>query len=573
MRRFPVVIFIIIALAAVFTACKDREFSARADLRAIDTMVRHNPERAARMLDSIDGIIGKPSERAAHALLRLEARYRLDSVPSAIDDSLAEAALDRFRADGGNEFYRMKALFLKGYNDVVREDYGEGVVALLEAERLVRKLDEPYWCGHIARAIGNAYMGVLDYNSALTYFEKQDSAFTLYGDSVYIYDGWSYLAFLQDEMGLFDEASANLDKAQAWAYSKGDSALIASNYTGRMFISVHQKDFEKVLLYADSVVMFDPGELVPNSFFVVARALIHTGRKDEVETWLHTRPEWASYSEEDIPETYWIELGDYRRAYEKCNNSAIGTNNMVRKLMQQKLTSAIRGYDESQRQADRNRLERIKWVMCVVSLLLLIIGTAYAALYYRTTNRLHSSMYMVSSLHATIDARDRELDALRQKVDASVADEGAEKRMPKAESVKTPAGQSASRFAELKRLHELFLAGNGNRDDRELFRKMVYETLSDLRGRDNVNKLGREIDQLHDGAFSKFVETYPNLKDEEVALFVYTIFGFPGNVTASLLRISEPNLFNRRTRLRKKIAASDSPYASTFLELCSGNAR
>ena len=568
MRRFPVVIFIIVALAAVFTACKDREFSARADLRAIDTMVRHNPERAARMLDSIDGIIGKPSERAAHALLRLEARYRLDSVPSAIDDSLAEAALDRFRADGGNEFYRMKALFLKGYNDVVREDYGEGVVALLEAERLARKLDEPYWCGHIARAIGNAYMGVLDYNSALTYFEKQDSAFTLYGDSVYISDAWRYLAFIQDKMELYDEASANLDKAQAWAYSIGDSGLIAVNYTERMYISVHRKDFNKVLLYSDSVMMFDACELDPNAFFNVARALIYTGRKDEVETWLHTRPEWSSYSEEDIPEAYWIESGDYRKAYTRCSLVEARGDSLVRKLRRQKLSGAMRSYAESQRQADRDKIERIKWCMCIAAVLLLAIGGAYAAMYYRTSNRLNSTMYMLASLHATIDARDRELLVLKEKEGSAPPDCDNH-----TETSRNTPGRSATRFAELKRLHELFLAGNGNRDDREVFRKNVYTALSDLRGRENVEALGREIDQLHDGAFSKFVETFPNLKEEEVALFVYTVFGFPGNVTAALLQIADSNLFNRRTRLRKKLAASASPFAPALLELLNSGTR
>ena len=565
MRRLPLIIFLSLLVGLLFSACTRRGFSRHSDILRAEKMVRHQPAETKLLLDSLDSIPLDERDRASLALLRLEERYRNDSTPSAVDDSLAAIALDWFQS-GSDRFHIMKAHFLSGYNAVSRADYAAGVLSLLEAEQLAEDLDEPYWLGITDRTIGTAYMDIRDFNSANTYFQKMDTAFIEYGDSGYIFDSWRYLAMVQTNMKRCDEAEENLNKALKWAFQTQDSVLIADIFLAYMYNYVEREDYDKVISCADSAAKYCYKEYDENTLYVYTLAYIETGRECEIEG-LMTKLEWKKYSMEEIPEKYWLGKGDYKRAYSTLRNAFKVTDSINIIVRKQNLSNTVSQYFATREEMSRLREKNLTITLWIFVLLAIVIVSIIGAVHYRTKSNYNEALHMVASLSATVEKTVHELEESRATRVLSTEESVAtplEENMLSRESLFSLLGE---RYGELKRLYNAFLIKSGNQDDRDRFRTLLENTLKDLRGPANIEKLGRYVDQYTDDAYSKFIAEFPNLKPEDKAIFVYTVLGFPGNISAALLRTQESNIFNRRSRLRKRILESEMKDRTILLRL------
>lgn len=556
MRRLPFFIFVSLLLC-LLSGCSRRGFSRNADLLRADREVRRDPAATKFLLDSLDTILTSPADRASLALLRLEERYRNDSLPSTIDDSLSEAALTWF--DGGSDrFHSMKANFLTGFNHVFRNDYAEGVLSLLQAEQLASELDEPYWLGHIDRAIGKAYMYVYDYKTALSYYQKMDSAFIKYGDSTYICDSWEYLGVLFLEMGRSDEAVVYIDKQIEKGHLDNDSNYLSHALFTKMHLAIQKHEFEHGVALGDSALKYSTATLGENTFYAYSIGLINSGRGDRIDSILSS-PAWSRYSEIDIPEEYWLEKGDYRKAYSALENIAIKSDEKNIVAISQNLSKTVNDYFSASREMSKLKERNLTVTLWIFALVGLVLLGVFGVMHYRTKSRYTETLHLVASLNSTIEATARELDQMHANISPSSSSNNLLR-----DDIFSLLGD---RYTELKRLYNAFLRNSGNQDDRDRFRSLVEDVLKDLRGPSNVDTLGRYIDLYTDDAYTRFLDSFPNLKSDDKATFVYTALGFPGNVSAALMRTNESNFFNRRSRLRKRISESNVADRDLFLRL------
>lgn len=118
-------------------------------MKDVESYVHEAPDSALAVLASLD-TVGISSEKvdARYTLLNSIARYRLYIDEN--DDAALVRAADYFRAHNDDDRL-MKALFLAGYIQFNKADYGKSILSLTEAEGISDELDDHFYGGLICR--------------------------------------------------------------------------------------------------------------------------------------------------------------------------------------------------------------------------------------------------------------------------------------------------------------------------------------------------------------------------------------------------------------------------------------
>lgn len=121
-------------------------------------------------------------------------------------------------------------------------------------------------------------------------------------------------------------------------------------------------------------------------------------------------------------------------------------------------------------------------------------------------------------------------------------------------------------YKELNRLFKILqLSDKSNLANRELVAR-VMPAISDLKGHTGIATLSAKLDIYTNGLLSE-MKAELCLSDDEVAIVIYTAFGFPGLFAAHLMGISDNSFRVRRTRLRKRVFESESRNQQKYLQL------
>ncbi|MDE6284103.1 MAG: hypothetical protein K2L97_08975 [Muribaculaceae bacterium] len=104
--------------------------------------------------------------------------------------------------------------------------------------------------------------------------------------------------------------------------------------------------------------------------------------------------------------------------------------------------------------------------------------------------------------------------------------------------------------------------------NKKLF-KRISRLISNYSDPKFLNGLENQTNRFHDDILCRFRETFPDLRDEEVRLFLYQVFGFSGRTISFLLNEDLTIIYSRRSRLKGKISRSQSPDRDLFLSFFS----
>jgi len=87
-------------------------------------------------------------------------------------------------------------------------------------------------------------------------------------------------------------------------------------------------------------------------------------------------------------------------------------------------------------------------------------------------------------------------------------------------------------------------------------------------GHDGMGTLVRDINRQFGNVLVHLQDDFPDLKPEDFKLFCYLAVGFDNDLMAELLGLSGKDpLYTRKTRLKKRLEESRSPYRDLYLDL------
>lgn len=124
------------------------------------------------------------------------------------------------------------------------------------------------------------------------------------------------------------------------------------------------------------------------------------------------------------------------------------------------------------------------------------------------------------------------------------------------------------RFSLLNKLCVTYYETSSTRKERDaiyLEVKKEMERFNDTT--ESAYRLENIVNEYMDGIMQKIRTAYPNFTEEDYRLLCPLFSGFSGKAINALLGININTLYSKKSRLKKRISESDSPYKETILSL------
>lgn len=219
---------------------------------------------------------------------------------------------------------------------------------------------------------------------------------------------------------------------------------------------------------------------------------------------------------------------------------------------------------EALAQAEKLKAARLKMWLIALAALLAIAVIAIAAYLRRQEER--------RKLEAETAEKDRYLslaEDLRKQLAASSAmqEEAACAKESDGSDDKKTRLKIPWNVDALERLCEQYYIYEGTENLRPKILKEVKSIVEGLRGDSKIQKsLENLLDDNYDGVMQKLRKEFPNWKNEEYLLYIFTASGFSTTTISTLLEKDKKAIYNRVWRLKNKIGNSDAPDKDIFLQ-------
>ncbi len=205
------------------------------------------------------------------------------------------------------------------------------------------------------------------------------------------------------------------------------------------------------------------------------------------------------------------------------------------------VAASQREYFRSEAQAQAEKLKAARLKMWLISLAALLAIAAYLSL--------------------AEDLR-KQLATSSAKQDEAVNAEEAEGTDDKKTSPRIPWNVDA-----LERLCEQYYIYEGTENLQPKILKEVKSIVEGLRSDSKIQKsLENLLDDNYDGIMQKLRKEFPNWKNEEYLLYIFTASGFSTTTISTLLEKDKKAIYNRVWRLKNRIDNSDAPDKDIFLK-------
>ncbi len=557
----------VLLIACLTALCGCRQNPVDRDLDVAEAIMEERPDSAMALLSDIVGPELRGERRARHALLvsqALDKTYRDVS-----DDGLISIAVDYY-ARTDDEHHKMLAYY---YRAVVNRNagyYAEAMADLLRAYDIAGVLDDPLNLSRIESLMARLYNATHNFEESLLWEQQALVHAKMAGKTQWVLNGYGNMGDGLYNLQRFDEALCYADSAEALSGTP-DAEILRLRYMSHFFLGhydVSDSLYQEILragFELPDVVLVAQCELHPDDAFdLLAQAERYS---DPDELYKH-----------DLNYAYakaYLRSGDIKSALPYLDRHVDTYNNMVSTLVDNSLDKVCIEHDrrkmaELREQTRRSRL--MLWCALAVAMLL----AAVAVVIFRHIRNVHKTRLLQKERDLAL--LDRDFSAMRSELLS------AEKKMSESR------GRIAALQGDIERLnnrldrirYESYIAfvrqfswigklgtlltdANSDPACRE---KMLYKAVeNELKSSEPTLFLRKlqEIIKEQNPEMAVELEKLQLIESEQTVL-IYGLCGLSTRVIAMLTRRSERAIYNLRSRIKAKLAKSDSQFARQIIE-------
>ena len=365
-----------------------------------------------------------------------------------------------------------------------------------------------------------------------------------------------------------EQAIPHLEEAVRMAELYGDRTCSLSALLLMMYIHESKHDDSAVLNTADTIFSKlgrspktqAEESIYRNVLINLAKCYLRSGLTDSAE---HIAGTIHATSPSDSLSLYNLyagiagESGDWKRVSGYQTSILRLTADILQANASSRLAEVERKYDNALLREELYRLDARNARMIMVSLLTAIAAIIITYSLYRLIRRLHSGKNKLSTQLASLRS---ENDLIKQE-----RRQEEESRKELEQMLQGQAAANSELMRYYSRIHstmlEIVSAYTVYKDNpnSHLFSSRVLEIARNFT--DKFDSLASATELLNT-AYPSFLDTlfedFPNLKPEERHIVILTCCGCPNHVVCSLLKISDSNLSTKKTRIAKKMGATES---------------
>ena len=563
----PAVLSAVIVLLSA-ASCSDRSGQASSALAAADSLMMAQPQAALDTLNCLDSTAVRKMgsrDKAFYTLLLTEAEYKC-YLPVAKDTAIFEAVKHYRRR--GPEDRLARALTMQGAVLSERGDAEGAMAAYKEAEQITECGGDLEQLGLINIRIGELYQrSFINDSAAIARYRKALECFEEAGlpeRTMHAHTALANILIIDSA----EQAISHLEEAVRMAELYGDRTCSLSALLLMMYIHESKHDDSAVLNTADTIFSkFGRSpktqaeeSIYRNVLINLAKCYLRSGLTDSAE---HIAGTIHATSPSDSLSLYNLyagiagESGDWKRVSGYQTSILRLTADILQANASSRLAEVERKYDNALLREELYRLDARNARMIMVSLLTAIAAIITTYSLYRLIRRLHSEKNKLSTQLASLRS---ENDLIKQ--------ERRQEEESRKELEQMLQGQAAANselmgyyiriYSAMLEIVSAYTVYKDNPNS-HLFSSRVLEIARNFT--DKFDSLASATELLNT-AYPSFLDTlfedFPNLKPEERHIVILTCCGCPNHVVCSLLKISESNLSTKKTRIAKKMGASES---------------
>ncbi len=574
--------FLFAIVILLLSSCKT-ETGRKLDLA--DSVMEAYPDSAMHMLKAIDRHSLKGSEIPYYALLYTQAQVKTD-VPLT-SDSLISIAYAKYGADSRGD-RGIRSNFYTGEVFFNREKYREAMRYYLTAYEESKRLSNDYWHAKAAERMSDLFFFAYNYDEAEKYAQE---AVVFYGNVDRMRNerfALGQLARIYVANGYADKAYVLLDSLKNWTLKQEpvDTLLLdyiklplvnAMTQTGRIseselegfdFFSNDMSDLELLeaaILQSQVYSAMDKTENVKENLAIIGSLAYSIEDKVHI---LYARYENAK------------SIGDLRLAVSLVDSILFYQNEVAYEILQESVTGAQRDFYNEMSLRHESKSQLLKWILygsIVGFLLLMIFGTMFFCMKLKARKaEMQAQLEAFLSLKSSADQVSRDKDSLEQLVkemenknDSMVSEiqslQSARSRL-ELEHNKIVEKLFKDKWATLDTLcDQYFGLGNSELSSKDLVNNIEKE-LKKIVSKKGLAEIVASVDSYMGGIITNLRTQCQFLKESDVKFLALLFAGFSVRAVCMFIGIKYDYFYVKKSRLIKRIEASEAPDKSLFLQ-------
>ena len=256
-----------------------------------------------------------------------------------------------------------------------------------------------------------------------------------------------------------------------------------------------------------------------------------------------------------------VEGGKLKVESENANN-----NKILHDVINQNVTEAVsiyRNHEILAREKDLIHTKRTKNTYIIVFATIAILITIIVTQRSRSQKKeIENNMLLASNLRNMLQIKESEAQEMQDVINSTMEHHKAENEaMQNAIS-----NLFEQRFATIDRLSSTYYEYQGTVNEKHKIYTNVMELVSGL-GSDQktLKELESFVNTYRDNLMSRFRETFPEIKESDCILYLYSVAGFSARAISIFINEKLEVVYNRKSRLKQKISRSSSIEKEKFM--------
>lgn len=505
------------------------------------------PEKSLQILDSINtDNLGSDGKYALYCLLKSQA---LDKNYIDVDkDTLIKVAYN-FYKDSDDDYHKMLSCFYYGRILLTANNYPLSLDYLFEALDIAKYMNDYYWQGRITREICAIFTNTYYWNDALMFANSSYENMAKSGKQPFI--NYAFLDVVRAYLN-----SNDYDKSLSLSEQLLDSAAVYSDeyleiLTRRIRVITFfsQKDYSNTLKEIEKLKNSEDGF---DTQIRCISALSHLELGEH--NYLDSLSEFMDFEINDgvllkLSRIY-KEQKDYKSQAEILEKLYNSTYKLYIESFSQNFSQTIAEHYSKENIAKANELskekDRNRYVICMVSLLLLL--TLLLTSYIIPKQKEQKNIMIAEDLRRILKVKEAENEKISEMVTKILS----------------------SKYNVLDNLFRTIYETPSNKTKQKVSDEVDSIVKSFSKESEKIFELEESINSAMSGLMTSFKNDYPDLRDADVLLFLYSVLGFSDSAIALFLNEEKINaVYNRRFRLKKRIKLSESKRKEEYLTFLS----
>lgn len=533
------------------------------NLMSAEQLMADQPDSALYILQNIDTTILKSAEdKALYALLYVQAEDKnyIDSK----DVSKIQTAVTFYR-DSKDEYHKMLSYYYMARIEENAHEYSKSIVNLLKAEDIAKAINSYFYLGLIYRSFSDIYNSSYNNVESLNYAQKAYKFFQLAGYTEYIDWGLWDIGKAYHNCADYDNSIEIAREVVNTATHKQDTILLrdglrllATSYVAQTDYASARKCYNQLrgigeeLLTADDhrnlgVAYFGSGDLDSARLYMEKLFPI-----DSTQRWLLYQ--WNKH------------VGNYKDALLALEKEHLSSNAILHKVINQNVTHAVNNYKNYEKLVNEKNIQyekTTKIIITCVFIAIIILGVVIATLRIKSQKKeIENNILLAANLRNMLKNKEYETVALQNTFDKQLECKAAD-NIAMQEAINSLFEQ---RFATIDRLTSAYYEYQGTSNEKNKIYVDVMKLVSGL-GSDKktLKELESFINTYKDNLLIRFRNEFPDLRESDYVLYIYTIAGFSSRAISIFIGEKLEVVYNRKSRLKQKINKSNSNYKSVFI--------